>query len=140
MKKCCKCNELKDENEFPLQRRYTKNKVKQYTVRRSECKPCYNIYMKTYLSDKDSHKKLVKRSKQEKINFVSKIKMENGCSKCGYKKCARALHFHHLNPDDKKFEISWAAFRGVSIAKLENEIKKCVLLCSNCHAEIESNS
>jgi hypothetical protein len=48
----------------------------------------------------------------------------------------RALHFHHLEPSQKRHEIN---AKGVAIAldKLRGEAQKCVLLCSNCHAEVE---
>jgi transposase-like protein len=59
------------------------------------------------------------------------------CIVCGYDRCQRALEFHHLDPNEKRFPL---AHRGLSqgIAKLRAESAKCVLLCSNCHAEVES--
>jgi len=59
------------------------------------------------------------------------------CIVCGYDRCERALEFHHLDPSEKRFPL---AHRGLSqgIAKLRAESAKCVLLCSNCHAEVES--
>lgn len=57
------------------------------------------------------------------------------CILCGYNRCTRALHFHHLNPAEKSFEISRCRFGW---KKIEEELKKCVLLCSNCHAEVET--
>jgi transposase-like protein len=59
------------------------------------------------------------------------------CIVCGYDRCQRALEFHHLDPSEKRFPL---AHRGLSqgIAKLRAESAKCVLLCSNCHAEVES--
>lgn len=58
------------------------------------------------------------------------------CCICGYRRNMRALHFHHLEPSQKRHEIN---ARGVAIAldKLRVEAQKCVLLCSNCHAEVE---
>jgi transposase len=58
------------------------------------------------------------------------------CVICGYDRCARALEFHHVDPADKRFPL---AHRGLSqgIDKLRAEAAKCVLLCSNCHAEVE---
>jgi len=41
------------------------------------------------------------------------------------------LHFHHLDPYDKKFEISSYLSRGLKW--LKPELDKCVLLCKNCH-------
>ena len=55
------------------------------------------------------------------------------CSNCGYNKCVRALEFHHLNPEEKDFGISKTLTK--SISALKEEVDKCVLLCSNCHAE-----
>jgi len=58
------------------------------------------------------------------------------CCNCGYNRNMRALHFHHLEPSQKRHEIN---AKGVAIAldKLRVEARKCVLLCSNCHAEVE---
>jgi hypothetical protein len=56
---------------------------------------------------------------------------------CGYDRCMGALHFHHVDPSLKNFTLG---HRGVarSIANARAEAKKCVLLCSNCHAEVEA--
>ena len=57
------------------------------------------------------------------------------CSKCGYDKCQPALTFHHLDRKEKSFTIS--ANLNLPMDVLEVEVKKCVLLCLNCHAEID---
>lgn len=59
------------------------------------------------------------------------------CVVCGYSKHAVALHFHHLDPSTKSFGLG---VRGItrSIARLRQEASKCVLLCANCHAEVEA--
>jgi transposase-like protein len=58
------------------------------------------------------------------------------CCICGYRRNMRALHFHHVEPSQKRHEIN---AKGVAIAleRLRGEAQKCVLLCSNCHAEVE---
>jgi 5-methylcytosine-specific restriction endonuclease McrA len=58
------------------------------------------------------------------------------CQACGYDRCIGALEFHHLDPAEKSFTLS---HRGVtrSLAKARAEAEKCVLLCSNCHVEVE---
>jgi transposase len=58
------------------------------------------------------------------------------CRICGYSGSPRALHFHHLDPADKRLEIN-ARGQGLSLSTLRAEVRKCVLLCSNCHAEVE---
>ncbi|MHB8242416.1 MAG: helix-turn-helix domain-containing protein [Solirubrobacteraceae bacterium] len=64
---------------------------------------------------------------------------ENGgrCLLCGYDRCVAALHFHHLDRANKSFHVSQ---QGVtrSLASARAEVTKCVLLCSNCHAEVEA--
>jgi hypothetical protein len=54
------------------------------------------------------------------------------CAECGYAKCLDALSFHHKDPTQKDFEISRAM--RMTDAVIE-ELRKCVLLCLNCHAE-----
>ncbi len=61
----------------------------------------------------------------------------NKCNICGYDKCQQALQFHHLNPEDKKFGISESGLCR-SWDKMLQEASKCILVCANCHAEIES--
>jgi hypothetical protein len=61
------------------------------------------------------------------------------CVLCGYERCAGALHFHHIDPEAKEFGISRRGFTR-SIEKMREEAAKCVLLCSNCHAEVEAGA
>jgi DNA-binding CsgD family transcriptional regulator len=58
------------------------------------------------------------------------------CRLCGYERCIGALHFHHVDPRTKRFGLG---SRGLarSLAALREEASKCVLLCSNCHVEVE---
>ncbi|HUB74807.1 MAG TPA: helix-turn-helix domain-containing protein [Solirubrobacteraceae bacterium] len=60
------------------------------------------------------------------------------CRLCGYDRCVAALEFHHLDPAAKEFGIAQRGAR--SIDRLRIEVRKCVLLCSNCHAEVESGA
>ena len=53
------------------------------------------------------------------------------CIKCGYSKSIAALQFHHINPDEKECRVT-----GGSLEAALKEIKKCILLCANCHFEL----
>jgi 5-methylcytosine-specific restriction endonuclease McrA len=59
------------------------------------------------------------------------------CKACGYDRYLGALQFHHLDPSTKSFSLSR---RGCTraFAELKAEAAKCVLLCANCHAEVEN--
>ena len=58
------------------------------------------------------------------------------CFLCGYNRCFRALEFHHLDPSKKSFALSVTGCT-MSFDKQLEETKKCVLLCANCHREVE---
>lgn len=58
------------------------------------------------------------------------------CVLCGYDRYAGALDFHHLDGGDKQFGLSRIAS---SLARARVEARKCVILCSVCHAEVEAN-
>ena len=59
------------------------------------------------------------------------------CSVCGYSRCQEALHFHHLDPKTKAFHLGHQG-QSRSLARSRAEAAKCVLLCGNCHAEVEA--
>ena len=67
--------------------------------------------------------------------ILEKLKV-NGCAICGYNKCTRALEFHHTNPQDKKFNLIACTMHKHPLIVVE-ELDKCILLCSNCHKEME---
>ncbi len=83
----------------------------------------------------------VNYNKQKKQRIRSLIKeLLICCQVCGYSKSKRALCFHHLNPSEKEFTIALAVNLGYSLNRIKNEIKKCIIVCSNCHAEIHDGS
>ena len=60
------------------------------------------------------------------------------CNECGYDKCWHALHFHHTNPENKKFTISSMMRKKpnkINIKLMKKELKKCVCLCATHHME-----
>lgn len=76
-------------------------------------------------------------NRRRKIKAVLVEEAGGQCVLCGYSRCLRALIFHHLDPATKSFGI---ALHGSarSLERARNEARKCVLLCSNCHAEVEA--
>lgn len=59
------------------------------------------------------------------------------CGICGYDRHIQALQFHHRDPSSKRYGL---ASKGVarSLADARSEVAECVLLCANCHAEVEA--
>lgn len=99
-----------------------------------KCSECQRIYTK---DRKKGHKGLLCNScssrKRERIN-KEKISLIIGdsCCKCGYDKCKESIEYHHIL--DKEFALS-VGFKNYSLSKLENEAKKCIPFCANCHRE-----
>ena len=76
-----------------------------------------------------------KEYRNRNLAKIAKIK-ESGCIQCGYNAHPETLQFHHMDPSTKKFGIGSSVMR--SWEKLQAEINKCVLLCANCHCEVEN--
>ena len=64
--------------------------------------------------------------------WINKYKQAKGCQLCGYNLNTFALDFDHLQPKGKSFNISHRLDRS-SLKSLFIEIRKCRVLCANCH-------
>lgn len=58
------------------------------------------------------------------------------CAVCGYDRCIINLTFHHVDPAQKSFGLGMHTTKA--LATYREEIQKCVLVCANCHGEIEA--
>lgn len=90
-------------------------------TRRADCKDCHSGYMKNKY--------------QEKKIEIQDLKKGRKCAKCGYDKCGAALDFHHINPKDKDERVARMISNNYNLDIIYEEIKKCIVLCSNCHRE-----
>jgi len=70
------------------------------------------------------------RRRAEKKAWVHRIKAEVGCSVCSEDEPA-CLVFHHV--EEKEDNIGSLIGKNLSWNRIEDEIKRCVVLCSNCH-------
>jgi cytochrome c553 len=76
--------------------------------------------------------------RQQKIKRILVEEAGGRCSVCGYDRCIPNLHFHHVDPAEKSFPMSAAT--GKSLAAYRAEALKCILVCANCHGEIEASA
>ena len=65
--------------------------------------------------------------------WIEEYKAGLKCSNCSENHPA-TIDFHHRS--GKEFEISYMVANGYSIDKIKKELKKCVVLCSNCHRKL----
>ena len=59
------------------------------------------------------------------------------CVLCGYDAYPGALQFHHVDPTQKRFGLAKSGLTR-PLDQVREEARKCVLLCGNCHAEVEA--
>ena len=85
------------------------------------CAKCWNSYS-------------LRRGK-EKVEWA-RTQLGGRCVHCGFKKHRCALDFHHLNRNEK--DVAFRSMRSWSLDRIAREIKKCVLLCKNCHAALHA--
>jgi hypothetical protein len=132
MKQCLRCNISKRLLEF------NKNKSRKDGLQKY-CKLCTRKSDKLLYQNNPNRKiELLEYNKQLKIKsreIVKKYK-DFGCKICGEKEHV-CLDFHHLESSEKEYQIS--AMMGMSVKKLQLEILKCVVLCSNCHRKVHAN-
>lgn len=71
-----------------------------------------------------------KRRKIQAIKYLG-----GSCELCGYNKSISALTFHHINHLFKSFDLGGTGL-SKSWDKIQEELDKCQLLCTNCHFEL----
>ena len=107
---------------------------------------CSRSLISYYLNPHGKQKSLNRQLKNRfKRKYYYKMLLGGKCFNCGYNKCMDALQFHHINPATKKFMISEVIWHpnktgNASEKEIEAEIKKCKLVCANCHYEIHSKN
>jgi hypothetical protein len=115
MKTCKNCN-----IEKPIDQFWAKKGTKDGLNRL--CKECASKKGKEYYVD----------NKEQYFNrrkWFFELKKGLKCEVCGFSHPA-ALDFHHIDPSQKKFGISINKHNKKEVLE---EIKKCKILCSNCH-------
>lgn len=60
------------------------------------------------------------------------------CCICGFDNYIEALEFHHVDPKTKEFAIGASNSVTKSLEKQLAELRKCVLVCANCHRGIHA--
>jgi len=60
------------------------------------------------------------------------------CCCCDYDRYLGALEFHHVDPTQKDFELS--NIKCYVLETIQQELDKCILLCSNCHREVHGGN
>lgn len=86
------------------------------------------------IKKRKDHSRETKKFWREQIKKRGIQALGGKCSHCGAVLEPCCYDFHHLNPEEKDFTISNSQTNGAkSWNKIRDELKKCTLLCANCH-------
>ena len=124
-KKCCVCKENK-----PLEHFDFKNKSS--GLRHARCKPCQRAYGRAHYRANQLHYSERNKAARKKFNEEIRKLKERPCADCGVSYPYYVMDFDHLK--DKLAEVSYLATWGRRKQAVA-EIKKCEVVCSNCHRE-----
>lgn len=101
-------------------------------VRASKCKACSKLYAKKhYQANKQEYLKRAKYHNEHNAHHPKVVALKaslkaNGCAACAETDTS-CLDFHHI--DEKIENIGMLR----SMKKILVEVKKCIVLCANCH-------
>jgi hypothetical protein len=84
-----------------------------------------------YMSRNSEH--VIKWRQRTKERIIQSF--GGSCGICGYDRCHGSLDLHHLDPTQKEFALGGIRANPKAWDKIVNELRKCVMLCSNCHGE-----
>ena len=130
MKNCTKCNQLKELTEF-----YKSSRMKDGL--QSSCKVCNDAFTKASRAAKpDKYRERRKELRGEYREVFVEWKKQQKCLLCVEDEVS-CLDLHHLDPSEKEIAVSTASSVW-TWTKLQTEIKKCVVLCRNCHAKVHA--
>jgi len=101
----------------------------------SECKECHReIRNRIYAANPNIDKERVRDRRVKLRQWICEVRGQYVCA-CGESHPA-TLDFHHVDPVKKEFSIGKLADLGWSKKHISAEIKKCVVMCSNCHRKL----
>lgn len=100
-----------------------------YQTTSNKRKACYDCLPEGHSNDASLIRRLVK-------NKIVQLK-GNKCAVCGKTYPNAVYDLHHLNSEDKEFNLGNKT-STVKLDKVLAEADKCILVCANCHRMIHS--
>lgn len=73
-----------------------------------------------------------RKARDRNKEYIRKIKEDNPCTDCGIYYHFSQMDFDHIQ-GKKRYNIARVANSAVSIKTIKDELRKCELVCSNCH-------
>ena len=83
-----------------------------------------------HLAYQRKYKQQARKNRKEKLDF---IKNTLGCHCCGKFDAPCCMDFHHIDEDEKEYNLSGRIMQGLTEEKLSQELDKCIVICKSCH-------
>ncbi len=96
-----------------------------------QCEVCGKEFTQTQKRSRNKCGGCATRIRRAKAKLKGIELLGGKCNRCGFNGHPAALHFHHIDPTKKEFNIG--PFCNKKWEIVEKEIRKCELLCANCH-------
>lgn len=90
-----------------------------------------------YKKNKKHQREKVDKRRLQMRDAFAEFKSQFFCEICGESESC-CLEFHHDDPTQKEFALAVASNRGYSWETILKEVKKCRVLCSNCHKKFHA--
>lgn len=102
---------------------------------RNRCKECHAEHQRSWRKTKNgaAYSKSV-NSKRKQVRFKNKVLSRSSCVTCG-EKDTRVLEFDHIDPTTKIDNVSRMVKDCRPISEIKEEMRKCQVLCFNCHVK-----
>lgn len=127
MKQCKKCKKTKSVEDFCLRKRSSDG-------RQPWCRICSTKIFKSYYKDNpEAYRVRAKKVLDETFELVKSLKDNQPCTDCGVRYPYYVMDYDHLDSSIKEDNIGNLIKSGKK--KVLDEIKKCELVCSNCHRQ-----
>lgn len=102
------------------------------------CKVCQNALNRArYKANSKAHITQVRQNTKLRNQVFYQWKATQCCVACGeaHRSC---IDFHHIDPSSKDFTLGDAT-TNVGWNKLISELRKCVIVCKNCHCKVHDD-
>ena len=79
------------------------------------------------------YREMLNKRYRRRKQLIDNYKAKKGCSTCGYKEHNSALQWAHIEPVHNGLRYQ-QSIRSGAIKTIFKELRKCKVLCANCHA------
>lgn len=138
-RQCKLCMRKKQKEYYESHKEESIERIKKFYETNKEKKKQYSRDYYARVKDKPEYQEKAKqysrngKENRQRLRNDFLERWRKPCQKCGEQRLY-LIQFHHIDPSTKEFNIS-TSVSYKKREKCEEEVKKCVCLCSNCHDE-----